>query len=66
MWLIIAVAMGIVGIIVFLLTEDMCHPMCMVDKWTIVNAIIFIVEIIAITFIFKHKKAAKIKERCYL
>jgi uncharacterized membrane protein YbaN (DUF454 family) len=57
MWLIITVAMGIVGIIVFLLTQNMKLPMAMVDKWTIVNAIIFIVEIIAIAFIFKRKEA---------
>jgi uncharacterized repeat protein (TIGR02543 family) len=55
-WLAIAYIMGIVGIIVFLLTENMKLPMTMVDKWTIINAIIFIVEIIAIILTFKHKK----------
>jgi preprotein translocase subunit SecG len=28
----------------------------MVDNWTIVNAALFIAEIIAITLLFKHKK----------
>jgi uncharacterized repeat protein (TIGR02543 family) len=55
-WLITAVALGIAGILIFLLTEDMSRPMGAVDTWTIVNTIIFIVELIAITFIFKHTK----------
>ena len=54
-----AVVMGIVGLIVFLLTEDMSRPRAWVDSWTIVNAIIFIIEIIAIAFTFKTKKTAK-------
>ncbi|MCL2477064.1 MAG: hypothetical protein FWE73_07370, partial [Candidatus Bathyarchaeota archaeon] len=49
-------AMGIAGIIVFLLTEDMSRTMTLVDKWTIVNVIIFAVQIIAIVFVFKHQK----------
>jgi Mg2+/citrate symporter len=56
LWLFVAVVMGIAGIIVFLLTEDMRNPMVMVDKWTIVNVILFIVEIIAVALIFKRKK----------
>jgi hypothetical protein len=55
LWLITTLALGIVGIIVFLLTEDMSRKMVLVDLWTIVNAIIFIAEIIAIALIFKHK-----------
>jgi predicted nucleic acid-binding protein len=55
-WLATAIIAGIAGIIVFLLTEDMSHTMVMIDKWTIVNVVIFIVEIIAITFTVKHKK----------
>ncbi|MCL2477709.1 MAG: hypothetical protein FWE73_10590, partial [Candidatus Bathyarchaeota archaeon] len=49
-------AMGIAGIIVFLLTEDMSRTMTLVDKWTIVNVIIFAVQITAIVFTFKRKK----------
>ncbi|MCL2642668.1 MAG: hypothetical protein FWD52_04045, partial [Candidatus Bathyarchaeota archaeon] len=40
----------------FLLTEDMSRPMALVDKWTIVNAIVFIVEIIAVVLVFRHNK----------
>jgi len=47
---------GIVNIVVFLLTEDMHNPMILVDKWTIVNAVLFIAEIIAVTVIFQRKK----------
>jgi Mg2+/citrate symporter len=55
-WLITALVLGIVGIIVFILTEDMSRKMAIADIWTIVNAIIFIVEITAILFIIKHNK----------
>ncbi|MCL2643470.1 MAG: InlB B-repeat-containing protein [Candidatus Bathyarchaeota archaeon] len=55
LWLITALILGIAGILLFILTEDMTLTMTLVDKWTIVNAIIFIVEIIAIILIFKRK-----------
>jgi uncharacterized repeat protein (TIGR02543 family) len=55
LWLITTIAMGIVGVVVFLLTEDMRLPMVMVDKWTVVNVIVFIVELIAMVFVFKRK-----------
>ena len=51
-----AIAMSIVSIVVFFLTEDMSHKMAWIDNWTILHAILFIVEIIAITFTFKTKK----------
>ena len=56
LWLAVALALGIAGIIVFLLTEDMSRTMTLVDGWTIVNVIIFAVQIIAIAFVFKHQK----------
>ena len=62
LWLTIALGMGIVGIIVFLLTEDLSRMMGLVDSWTIANIIIFAVEIIAIAFIFKRKKRQTQKE----
>ncbi|MDR0471503.1 MAG: InlB B-repeat-containing protein, partial [Nitrososphaerota archaeon] len=54
-WFLLSVILGIVGIVVFLLTEDMSRPMALVDNWTIVNVIIFVVELIAIVLTFKHK-----------
>jgi len=55
-WLFAALVLGIAGIIVFLLTENLSLKMGLVDKWTIVNAILFIAGLIAITFVFKRKK----------
>jgi len=55
-WLITAIIMGIAGIIVFLLTEDMSLPRNLVDKWSIVNITIFAIELIAIFFTFKYQK----------
>ncbi|MCL1918563.1 MAG: InlB B-repeat-containing protein, partial [Peptococcaceae bacterium] len=54
--LITAIGMSILGVIVFMITENMMNLMVLVDYWTIVNAIIFAVEIIATVFIIKHKK----------
>ncbi|MCL1970216.1 MAG: InlB B-repeat-containing protein [Candidatus Bathyarchaeota archaeon] len=48
-WLIAAAfALSIIGLTVFLLTENMNHQMTLIDKWTIINAVIFIAEIITI------------------
>jgi uncharacterized protein YpmB len=55
-WLIATVVLAIVGVVVFLLTEDMSLPMTLMDKWTIVNVIIFFVEVIALALVFKHNK----------
>jgi uncharacterized repeat protein (TIGR02543 family) len=56
LWLAVTLAMGIAGISAFLLTEDLSRTMTLVDKWTIVNVIIFAAQIIAIVFTFKRKK----------
>jgi hypothetical protein len=45
-WIIITAIMGILGVVVFILTEDMRLPMRYVDWWTIVNVIIFLVGIL--------------------
>ncbi len=37
---------GIISIIIFVLTEDMSLPMILVDKWTILMIILFIIEIV--------------------
>jgi hypothetical protein len=55
-WFLLSVVLGVVGVVVFLLTEDMSRMMVWVDSWTIVNAIILVVEIIAVTFTLKSKK----------
>ena len=64
MGLIIALAMGILGMIVFLFTGNIGYKMGLADTWTVVNAVIFLIEIIAITFIFKHKTStARVKKK---
>jgi H+/gluconate symporter-like permease len=55
-WLVTAVVFAVVGIVVFLLTEDTSLSMGWVDKWTIVNAVLLIVESVAILFVFKQTK----------
>ena len=56
LWLLSSIIIGIAGIVVFVLTENWSLPMAWVDRWTIVNAIIFVAQIIAILFVFKHVK----------
>ena len=56
LWLVVVFALGIAGIVVFLFTEDLTRSMGLVDSWTIVNVIIFAVQILALVFMFKYKK----------
>jgi hypothetical protein len=56
MRLVVALVMGVVGLVVFLLTEDMSRVMGMVDNWTIVHVVIFVMVIIAVMFVFKRRK----------
>jgi len=55
-WLFTALVLSVVGLVVFLLTENMSLQMGLVDRLTIVNAILFVAELVAIAFAFKHKK----------
>jgi uncharacterized membrane protein len=57
-WLVAVLVFAVVGVVVFFVTEDMGLSMGWVDKWTIVNAIILVVEIMAVMFVFHNKKAA--------
>jgi len=61
-WFIITFTMAIAGIVVFMLTEDMRLPMVLVDRWTIVNALILAVEILAVIFCLKRKDHINDKE----
>ena len=62
LWLAILTVMGIVGVIVFILTEDMTRLMVLVDNWTILNAIIFIVALISYRYAFKREKEEEEEE----
>jgi len=54
--------LGIVGIVVFLLTEDVTYKMTLVDRWTVVDVVIFMVEIMVIALIIKRGNKDTIKE----
>ena len=43
------------GVIAFFLTENMRNPMCIWDKWTLLMAIIALVQIVVV-FVARHKK----------
>jgi cbb3-type cytochrome oxidase subunit 3 len=58
-WLAATAVMGIAGIFLFLLTQDMSNPVVLVDIWTIIHAVIFAAEFIAALFVFKRGKASK-------
>ena len=56
LWFFLGLILGIAGILVFFLTEDLSRTMSIVGQWTAVNAIIFIVQVIAVVFTFKLYK----------
>jgi uncharacterized repeat protein (TIGR02543 family) len=55
-WMIITAIFSLLGVLLFLFTEDMRLPMVLVDKWTIVNAIIIVFEIVATKLTLKKDK----------
>ncbi|MCL2281293.1 MAG: hypothetical protein FWC25_01350, partial [Dehalococcoidia bacterium] len=64
LWLAATVIAGIVGIIVFILTENMNNPMTLVDWWTILNFIILIIGLLGVCFTFNtENKTSKLSHR---
>jgi heme/copper-type cytochrome/quinol oxidase subunit 2 len=59
LWFVIAVCLGIAGVVVFFLTQDLSSQMVMVDNWTILNAIILVLEIASYVFAFAHSQGTK-------
>jgi uncharacterized repeat protein (TIGR02543 family) len=53
--LIIAFILGIVGVVVFLLTQDLSQPMGFVDQWSVLHVILFMFEILGLFFVFYPK-----------
>jgi uncharacterized Tic20 family protein len=53
---IVSLIAAVIAIIVFLVTEDMTQPMQMVDLWTIVHAVIFVIQIV-LTIVATRKKS---------
>jgi transaldolase len=52
---IVSIIAAIAAIIVFVLTEDMRLPMQMVDMWTILHAVILIVQLVLTAFATRKK-----------
>jgi uncharacterized protein YqhQ len=63
LWLAIAFVLGVLGVIVFLFTEDMSLSMGWVDRWTLLNVAILAIEILSIALMFKHKKTIRRPEK---
>ena len=55
-WIVAMVIMGVLGVVVFILTEDMTRLMVLVDNWTIFNVIIFALAVISYKFSFKRER----------
>jgi len=55
-WLIITFAMAVVGFVVFILTQNIHLPLVLVDRWTIVNAVILAMEIVAVMLCIRRRK----------
>ncbi|MCL2686147.1 MAG: InlB B-repeat-containing protein, partial [Candidatus Bathyarchaeota archaeon] len=58
MWLVAVFVLGVVGLAVFLFTSDLSQPMIMINNWTALEAVIFIVQIVCLALAFKPKKVA--------
>ena len=52
-WLGVAIVMGLAGALLFLLTQDMSRMMVWVDIWTIVHAVAFVVQAVAVWFLLR-------------
>jgi len=53
-WLVMTLIMAIIGILLFILTEDMRLPMILANRWTLIHFIIIIIEIVAVVFAFRR------------
>jgi len=53
-WLSVTLIMAIIGVIVYILTEDMRLPMVLLDRWTLIHAITLTIEIAAAILAFRR------------
>jgi uncharacterized repeat protein (TIGR02543 family) len=58
-WLIASSILAVISLVLFLLTQDTRMPMTWLDQWTIVFAIILILELVSIKFVFPGKGKSK-------
>ena len=49
----ITLVTAIVGVVLFIITQNMNYPMILVDRWTILHAIILVIG--TVTMIFAHR-----------
>ncbi|MCL2150333.1 MAG: hypothetical protein FWH51_05380 [Dehalococcoidia bacterium] len=55
LWLLMAAILGIAGVVVFIVTQDVSLNMAWVDVWTIVNALILVLGLISLILAFKRE-----------
>jgi len=55
-WFAATAVLGGIGILIFVLTQDMRKTMALMDWWTIFHVIVFVLEIIAFRLIYKKEK----------
>ena len=55
LWRLISIIPALIAIIVFIFTEDMTLPMIFVDKWTILHAVIALVQVVVMVLCKKKK-----------
>ena len=59
LWLTMVILIALVGIVMFLCTEDMTRQMALVDVWTSAQLIILALEALVFALAFRHKKTAQ-------
>jgi len=58
-WLTVAMMIAVVGVFMFMFTQDMSWTMVLTDIWTINHLILIAAEIVAIVLVFKRTAPAK-------
>jgi len=53
-WLVTANIMSIVSVLMFFFTQSLNHMMVLVDRWTIIHTLLFVMEIISLSLIKKR------------
>ena len=56
-FIVISIATGIFGILFFFFTEDTKTLMVLVDRYTIINALLFLLSLVGLIFAFKKKSS---------
>ncbi|MCL1830513.1 MAG: InlB B-repeat-containing protein [Oscillospiraceae bacterium] len=56
LWVTASVIAGIIGVVLFILTEDISKLMALFDRWTIIHAVILVFEIVGYMVTLKNNK----------